>query len=78
MKFLFLFIIPVLFLSAKETYQQAKIDMHGGNQDDYFNNYNSIGGYKDGRLRNNEMSMSMFLDNNSSKNTNKKSAQIKK
>lgn len=78
MKSLFFFIIPVIFLNAQETYQKGKIDMHGGHQDSYFNNYNSIGGYKDGGLRNSRISMSMSLDNNNSKNINKQSAQIKK
>ena len=78
MKSLFFFIIPVLFLNAQETYQKGNINMHGGHQDGYFNNYNSIGGYKDGGLRNRRMNMSMFLDNNSSKNTNKQGVQIKK
>ncbi len=54
------------FIIAQDNYQKAKIDMHGGQ----FDNYNSIGGYKDGNFRK-PMDMSMYLDKNSTKTKEK-------
>ena len=67
-----LFIASLLFISlfAQDAikYQQGKIDMHGGK----FDNYNSIGGYKDGDFRKQAMNLSKFLDKNSSAKASEK------
>jgi hypothetical protein len=51
-----------IFAQDAIKYQQGKIDMHGGKYD----NYNSIGGYKDAKLRYQSMNLSKLLDNNTS------------
>lgn len=60
-----------LSLLAQDSYSDKKIDMHGGN-------YNKIGDYSSGSFRNTRMDMSMFLDENSSKNITKQKIQTKK
>ena len=72
MKSLFIFLTITLNLIA-QNYQQGKIDMHGGKYD----NYNSIGGYKDGGFGNTK-GLSMYLDKNSTKNLKKNYNQTKK
>ena len=69
MKYFLLISLSLLSLFAQETYQKGKIDMHGGSQDNYFNNYNNRGSYKDGGFKNSSMNMSKFLDKNTSKNS---------
>lgn len=55
------------FLVAQQ-YQQGKIDMHGGK----FDNYDSIGGYKDGGFPKQSFRMTNLLDKNSTKSIKKK------
>ena len=64
-----IFILGISSLLTALQYQKGKIDMHGGE----FDNYNSIGGYKDGRIRKIPFGMSQFLDKNSTKSIQKKS-----
>ena len=71
MKLILLFLTTTLALLAQDSYSKGKIDMHGGSQDRYYNNYNSIGEYKDGGFRAPPVNMSKFLDRNSSKNETK-------
>ena len=61
------------FILAQE-YQKGKIDMHGGK----FDNYNSIGGYKDGGFRKNSRNFSRLFDKNDSKKNQKKNTSNKK
>ena len=61
-----LFLTLSLTLLA-QNYPQGKIDMHGGQ----FDNYNSIGGYKDGGFRKQGFSMTSFLDKNTTKSIKK-------
>ena len=62
-----------IFAQDAIKYQQGKIDMHGGE----FDNYNSIGGYKDGNFRNASSNLSRFLDKNTSKKTLDKKLPLK-
>ena len=63
MKFILLISTILLILSAQGSYTQGKIDMHGGSQDKYYNNFNSNGAF-----RSSSTNMSKFLDRNSTKN----------
>ncbi|MFT5662034.1 MAG: hypothetical protein ACI9TV_002682 [Sulfurimonas sp.] len=72
MKILLFLLILNPFLQAQE-YQQGKIDMHGGQYD----NYNSIGGYKDGGFRKSHGNISNFLDKNTTKTIEKKKIHTK-
>ena len=67
MKILFILPILTIYIFAQE-YERGKIDTHGGK----FNNYNSIGGYKDGGIKFNGNNLSKFLDSNTSKKFNEK------
>ncbi|MBC8238009.1 MAG: hypothetical protein H8E76_07235 [Helicobacteraceae bacterium] len=64
MKILFIISLFLISIFAQDAvkYQKGKIDMHGGK----FDNYNSIGGYKDGNFRYQSMNLSKLLDNNTS------------
>lgn len=65
MKVLYITLLFCISIFAQDAikYQKGKIDMHGGK----FDNYNSIGGYKDGNLRYQSMNLSKILDNNTSR-----------
>ena len=65
---IFTLLLTLSLTVIAQDYPQGKIDMHGGKYD----NYNSIGGYKDGGFRKSYGNMSNFLDKNSSKTKEKK------
>ncbi len=62
MKIIFFLLILNSFILSQE-YQKGKIEMHGSK----FDNYNSIGGYKDGGFRRVGMSATDYLDKKSTK-----------
>lgn len=65
MKFFIVLGVSLLSLLAQEKYVQGKIDMHGGSQDKYYNNFNSISSYRDGEFQKSPSNLSKFLDKNS-------------
>lgn len=67
MKLFIIFGLSLLYLNAQETYTKGKIDMHGGSQEKYYNNFNSMTSYKDGALKKSPSNLSNFLDKNSTK-----------
>lgn len=71
MKNIFIILTITLNLCAQDP-EQAKIDMHGG----MYDNYNSIGGYKDGGFRK-SVQYSIFSDTNSTKSIDKKYSKVK-
>ena len=66
MKFLIVFGVSLLSLLAQEKYVQGKIDMHGGSQDKYYNNFNTTSSYQNGEFKKSPSNLSRFLDKNSS------------
>ena len=76
MRFMIVFIVLYTSLSGQNAYSDRKIDMHGGNTNVY-DNYNSIGGYKDGGFRK-SLERSMLLDKNSTKHSSNKNRYKKK
>ena len=68
MKIILTFLITLFTLIAEETYTKGKIDMHGGSQEGYYNNYTNKK-YKG--FTNSKIGMSKFLDKNTSKDLNK-------
>lgn len=65
---IFMLLLTLNLTLIAQDYPQGKIDMHGGQYD----NYNSVRGYKDGGFRQSVGNISNFLDNNSSKTQKKK------
>ena len=64
---IFMLLLTLSLTLVAQDYQKGKIDMHGGQ----FDNYNSIGGYKGGGFRQAFSSMSKHLDKNTSKTKEK-------
>ncbi len=58
------FLLTLNSFIFSQNYEEVKIEMHGSK----FDNYDSIGGYKDGGFRRNGVNLSGYLDKNDTKN----------
>jgi hypothetical protein len=63
MRLFLILALAILALIAGENYTQGKIDMHGGNH----NNYNTNGSFGKGGFRSSLMDMSKLVDKNATK-----------